>query len=102
MPRWIKLKNDIWVSFGGRKQRVSELSPELRKKLGIEELPDEEKVKSKSQEIRASKVRDYEVVRERVPVGRKLSERTDDGFDLIMKGVEAGLRGIGKWLNKRS
>lgn len=32
------MANDVWISFGGRRQKASELSPELRKKLGINDV----------------------------------------------------------------
>ena len=87
------MKDNRWISIAGHKQKVSELAPDLRKRLGIEDLPEEEKVERKRvhepKEIRVSNVRyttpynQKKIESER----REYRKSPDSGMDIIAKFI---------------
>ncbi len=86
-------KDKRWVSFGRTRQKVSDLSPELRARLGIEELPEDNedevyevsrKIKRKSKsEVR----REDEIDSSNSSERERYHKKQDTNMDIVMKFI---------------
>ncbi len=86
-------KSEKWVSFGRTRQRVSDLPVELRARLGIEDLPNDEEDRIENEPVKKRKTVEVRKSRTKREVDseynskKEYSKSPDSNMDIVMKFV---------------